>query len=192
MVSMRRFRKHLMLCLGIGLAIIFAALSTASSGPTFQVRSTVDRIAEILADSEMSAGFKQQKIDSLIRSRIDFRAVAAQLFNTEWDTFTADEQNKIEVTLSHSLTGELANMMVKNQFADELNFEREEIRDDRAAIIATVSQGDESFDVVFKLVETAANEWRLYDLVIGETSFFKEFVHRPGTEAFPHVPPRKS
>ena len=68
--------------------------SSASSGPTDQVRQTVDGVMEILKDKTLDEEARRERLSSLIRKRFDFKAMSQRALGINWKKATQEEKEK--------------------------------------------------------------------------------------------------
>lgn len=170
-------RKTLILC-GISL-VAFSSLSIADNGPTAQVKSTIDRVLEILKDPtlknpnmEKARGTQLKKV---IFARFDFHEMAKRSLGVHWRKRTPQERKEFVKLYADLL--ELSYRRKIERYVDEKILYTKEQVDEKFGLVTTeiVSEKEDvDIPIEYKVIRRG-DEWKVYDVVIDGISLVSNY-----------------
>ena len=170
-------RKTLILC-GISV-LVFSSLSFADDGPTAQVKSTIDRVLEILKDPtlknpnmEKARGTQLKKV---IFARFDFHEMAKRSLGVHWRKRTPQERKEFVKLYADLL--ELSYRRKIERYVDEKILYTKEQVDEKFGLVTTeiVSEKEDvDIPIEYKVIRRG-DEWKVYDVVIDGISLVSNY-----------------
>ncbi|MEE8504112.1 MAG: ABC transporter substrate-binding protein [candidate division NC10 bacterium] len=170
-------RKTLILC-GISL-VAFSSLSIADNGPTAQVKSTIDRVLEILKDPtlknpnmEKARGTQLKKV---IFARFDFHEMAKRSLGVHWRKRTLQERKEFVKLYADLL--ELSYRRKIERYVDEKILYTKEQVDEKFGLVTTeiVSEKEDvDIPIEYKVIRRG-DAWKVYDVVIDGISLVSNY-----------------
>lgn len=166
--------------------LIAAAPVFAAAGPKEQLKTTVDKVLEVLKDKSLSPEQSREQVAALIKERFNFRAMSQGVLGINWRR--ADQQQRdrfIELfteVLKNSYLGRIeAYSNEKVQYGDQ------RIEGNRAVVDTTiVTKQNKEIPVSYSMVHED-DQWLVYDvkiegvsLVLNYRTSYAEIVQKSG------------
>lgn len=159
------------------LILLFAgAMSVAfadGGGARDQLKSTVDEILGVLADTSLEKTEKRRKITESISARFDFRTMAQQILATNWKK-TNEAQQKRFVELFSELLQESYVGRIEAYTNEKIEFKGEKLEDGRVTIDSVIHTSAADIPVQYKMLRKE-DKWQVYDVVIEGISFIRSY-----------------
>jgi len=162
----------------LGLALLLCPRGASAGAPTDQIRTTVEKIQEILNDSRLaSAGASAERraqLRAVIYPRFDFTEMAMRSLGAEWRRRTPEEQKEFVEVFTKLLEKSYIDK-IESYHGEKILYGRE-IQDQDFAEVDTkilTDKGDQ-FAVNYKL-RRVAGDWRVYDVVIENISLVNNY-----------------
>jgi phospholipid transport system substrate-binding protein len=147
--------------------------SSASSGPTDQVRITVDGVMDILKDKTLDEEARRERLSSLIRKRFDFKAMSQRALGINWKKATQEEKEKFVKLFSDLLEATYIGRI--EAYSDErVEYIKEKVEKNRAEVDTHIVTKSVEIPMRYKLI-LRGEEWLVYDVVIEEVSLIRNF-----------------
>lgn len=170
-------RKTLILC-GISL-VAFSPLSVADNGPTAQVKSTIDRVLEILKDPTLKSPNMEKargtQLKKVIFARFDFHEMAKRSLGVHWRKRTPQERKEFVKLYADLL--ELSYRRKIERYVDEKILYTKEQVDEKFGLVTTeiVSEKEDvDIPIEYKVIRLG-DEWKVYDVVIDGISLVSNY-----------------
>ncbi|MEE9173099.1 MAG: ABC transporter substrate-binding protein [candidate division NC10 bacterium] len=161
-------RKTLILC-GISV-LVFSSLSFADDGPTAQVKSTVDRVLEILKEPALKSPDKEEtrgkQLKKVIFARFDFDEMAKRSLGVHWRERTPQERKEFVKIFADLL--ELSYRRKIERYTDEeIQYTKEQVDEKFGVVTTEIVSEKEGVDIPidYKVIRRG-DEWKVYDVVI--------------------------
>ncbi len=155
------------------LVLSIVSPSSASSGPTDQVRITVDGVMEILKDKTLDKEARRERLSSLIRKRFDFKAMSQRALGINWKKATQEEKERFVKLFSDLLEATYIGRI--EAYSDErVEYINEKVEKDRAEVDTHIVTKSVEIPMRYKLI-LRGEEWLVYDVVIEEVSLIRNF-----------------
>lgn len=171
-----RLGKILVSCLSAFFALCGAAAMAGE--PTETVKSTVDRVVQILTDPAYKGEANKEERRKLLRQtlspRFDFAEMARRSLGVEWSRRTPEEQDEF-VKLFTAFLERTSVQNIESYNNERFVYTGEKISSGHAEVEGKiVSPGEDDVRIDY-LLDRAAGEWKVYDLVIDGISFDGNF-----------------
>ncbi len=168
--------------------LVVAAPVFAAAGPKEQLKTTVDKVLEVLKDKSLSPEQSREQVAALIKERFNFRAMSQGVLGINWRR--ADQQQRdrfIELfteVLKNSYLGRIeAYSNEKVQYGDQ------RIEGNRAVVDTTiVTKQNKEIPVSYSMVHED-DQWLVYDvkiegvsLVLNYRTSYAEIVQKSGVD----------
>ncbi len=173
----------------------------ASTGPTEQLKPTLDKLVSILTDpglkGESNKAARRKKIMSTISERFDFGEMSKRVLGNTWRTI--DDNQKLYFTelmtklLENNYIGQL-----ENYSGQKVEFVGERIKKNRAQVSTLIENNGAKLPVHY-IMSKDNTEWMVYDINIEGVSLirnyraeFKSILRREKFEGLVSVLERKN
>jgi phospholipid transport system substrate-binding protein len=173
------FRNRLKWCgIFLGLFLLVRPFSAHAGAPTEQLRSTVDRVLEILQDPNLKGEAKQKERREQLRRtiipRFDFTEMAKRSLGAEWRRRTLSEQGEFVNLFTEILQNNYV-ATIESYEGEKIKYLRETQDQDIAEVQTTIttSKGD-TYSLNYRL-HLVGNNWKVYDVVIENVSIVNNF-----------------
>ena len=157
------------------LSLLFVgAMSVAfADGARDQLKSTVDGILGVLADTSLEKTEKRRKITESITARFDFRTMSQQILATNWKK-TNEAQQKRFIELFSELLQESYVGRIEAYTNEKIEFKGEKLEDGRVTIDTVIQTSTADIPVQYKMLQKE-DKWQIYDVVIEGISFVRSY-----------------
>ncbi len=173
----------------------------ASTGPTEQLKPTLDKLVTILTDpglkGESNKAARRKKIMSTISERFDFGEMSKRVLGKTWRTI--DDKQRVYFTelmtklLENNYIGQL-----ENYSGQKVEFVGERIKKNRAQVSTLIENNGAKLPVHY-IMSKDETEWMVYDINIEGVSLirnyraeFKSILRREKFEGLVSVLERKN
>lgn len=170
-------QKALILC-GIS-CVVFSLSSFAQEGPTAQVRSTVDKVLDILRDPALKGPEKEEarrkRLKEAIYPRFDFSEMAQRSLGVHWRKRTPQEREEF-VSLFGDLLEQSYRKKIESYTDQDIRYTKEEVDQAYGLVSTKITSEKENLDILidYKVIRRDG-EWRVYDVVIEGVSLISNY-----------------
>jgi phospholipid transport system substrate-binding protein len=158
------------LCSGLPVAL-------ASQGPTEELKPTLNKIIEILADSNFSGKEhkeeRREQIMALAIQGFDFPQMAKLVLGRFWHTIDQQQKEHFEQLFTKLLENTYIGKL-ESYSGQEVKFEDERIRNDRAKVSTVIDNNGVSIPVHYVMLQKESR-WKVYDINIEGVSLIRNF-----------------
>lgn len=170
-------RKTLILY-GMG-ALVFSSLSFAQTGPTVQVRGTIDKVLDILKDPALKdpekEGVRAEQLRRVIFSRFDFPEMARRSLGTHWRKRTAQEREEF-VGIFSDLLERSYRKKIERYTDQEIIYSAERVDGKYGVVTTAISDKRENVEIPIDYRVIRRNDqWKVYDVVIDGISLISNY-----------------
>jgi phospholipid transport system substrate-binding protein len=146
----------------------------AVSGPTAQLRVTLDKIVEVLRNKELSQDAILDKVEVLVRSKFDFEAMSQRTLGVNWKNATPKQRARF-IALFSQLLEDTYRLRIRNYtYQDErVEYIGENVSGTRGQVDTLVIANKE-IPVSYR-VRLKGNEWLVYDVIVEEVSLISNY-----------------
>lgn len=151
----------------------------ASAGvPTEQVRTTVDRVLEILKDARLNSpgaeAARRLELRKTIFPRFDFQEMAKRSLGAEWRRRTPAEQKEFVDLFTELLRNSYVES-IESYRGEKVMYGREWIDENYAEVATKITdQRGEEFSIDYRLM-LEGTEWKIYDVIIENVSIVNNY-----------------
>ncbi|MEZ4598192.1 MAG: ABC transporter substrate-binding protein [Syntrophotaleaceae bacterium] len=146
----------------------------APPGPTEQLRTSVDKIVEILRDKSLSQDAILSQVADLVRDKFDFRAMSQRTLGVHWKDATAKQQDRFVDLFSQLLEDTYRGRIRSYTYGDEyVKYIGERVRDGRAEV-DTIIVANREIPVSYRM-RLKDGKWLVYDVIIEEVSLISNY-----------------
>jgi phospholipid transport system substrate-binding protein len=175
---------HLLFFSGMvaGLAIAPTSLATAApngaeSSATEAVKGTINDLIQVLDDETLKqpelAQQRRQKIEEIIKHRVDYEEMAKRALGTHWSTLSHRDQREFVDLFVQLLRDTFAGRITER--SDEQVVCLGELRKEAFAEVNTQMKGRKTDTSIDFRLNHRAHEWRVYDVVIDGASIVSNY-----------------
>ncbi len=163
----------------LSLIVLVLSISVASSvlaavsGPTDQVRATVNGILAILRDSQLDWYSKQLSIEAIIDRQFDFQTMSQSVLATNWKKATPEERKRFVEFFSQYLQHTYTDKM-RYYTNEHVRFGAEKVTGDRATVDTYIVTEKVDIPVTYKL-RLNEDKWFAYDVIIEGVSLVRNY-----------------
>ncbi|MBU1140118.1 MAG: ABC transporter substrate-binding protein [Proteobacteria bacterium] len=165
----------LSLCLFFVLSGLPAAL--ASLGPTEELKPTLNKIIDILADSSLSGiqhkEERRAKIMAIATQGFDFPEMAKLVLGKTWNTIDQQQQTHFEQLFTKLLENTYIGKL-ESYSGQEVKFQDERIKGDKAQVSTVVDNNGVAIPVHYVMLQKESS-WKVYDINIEGVSLVRNF-----------------
>jgi len=168
--------------------VVAAAPVFAAAGPKEQLKTTVDKVLEVLKDKSLSPEQSREQVAALIKNRFNFRAMSQGVLGINWRR--ADQQQRDRFI-------ELFTEVLKNSYLgrieaysnEKVEYGDQRIEGNRAVVDTTiVTEQNKEIPVNYSMVHED-DQWLVYDvkiegvsLVLNFRTSYSEIVRKSGVD----------
>lgn len=159
--------------------VVFPPIIAAQEGPTAQVKSTVDRVLDILKDPALKGPAKATERRRVLREaidpRFDFAEMAKRSLGPHWREQTPQEREEFERLFADLL--EQSYYQKLDAYADQdVLYTNEELEGQSAVVRTKIVSKKERLDIPIDYKLARANgQWRVYDVTIEGVSLVSNY-----------------
>ncbi|MDH4187479.1 MAG: ABC transporter substrate-binding protein [Nitrospira sp.] len=141
------------------------------------VKHTIIDLMQVLDDESLKqpeqAGARRQKIEEIIKQRVDYEEMAKRALGTPWPTLSVSEQQEFVDLFVQLLRDAFAGRLT-DRSDEQVTFLGELREDNFAEVKAHMSGRKVDTPISFRLIHRA-NEWWVYDVVIDGASIVSNY-----------------
>jgi phospholipid transport system substrate-binding protein len=158
----------------LAIALTISPAAIADAGPaTGQLQTHVERLFSTLADAGLAAPDKAEQrratVYAIAADAFDFTQSARLALGTHWDGLTPAQRSEfVELFQRFIERAYLAN--IELPAGTDIAWATETVERDRAVVRAKVLAKGSETGVDFRMVQTAPDVWKLYDVAFDGTS----------------------
>ena len=157
--------------------LVFPAVSMAAT-PTETVKTTVDKVIQVLNDPSLKVPAKEKERRAKIRAAVlnvfDFKEMAKRSLGLYWKDRTEGERAKFVELFSDLLERSYINR-IESYSGEKIVYEKESVEDDYAVVKTRfITKRREEIPVDYKLLKENGT-WVVYDLVIENVSLVNNY-----------------
>ncbi|MCF8063381.1 MAG: ABC transporter substrate-binding protein [Deltaproteobacteria bacterium] len=149
-----------------------------AGGPLEDIRSTTERILEILSDPGLEGSEhraeRRKKVREVVDERFDWEAISRSSLSTQWRNLSAAEKDEFTRVFS-SLVERTYMDRLENYSGEEVIYLGEESDGGRARVrVKIVTRKNQEIPVEYRL-RSGNGEWLVYDILIEGVSLVKNY-----------------
>lgn len=172
MNAKRLFFLTLCFCLFSGLPVALGSL-----GPTEELKPTLNKIIDILADSSLSGSqYKEErraKIMAIAIKGFDFPEMAKLVLGKTWNTINQEQQTLFEQLFTKLLENTYIGKL-ESYSGQEVKFQDERIKGDKAQVSTVIDNNGVAIPVHYVMLQKESS-WKVYDINIEGVSLVRNF-----------------
>lgn len=172
MTAKRLFILTLCFCLFSGLSA-----AQASLGPTEELKPTLNKIIDILADSNLSGNQHKEerrvKIMTIAIQGFDFPEMAKLVLGRTWNSINQQQQAHFEKLFTKLLENTYIGKL-ESYSGQEVKFQDERIKGNRAKVSTIVDNNGVAIPVNYVMLQKESS-WKVYDINIEGVSLVRNF-----------------
>ncbi len=156
------------------------AVAQAVSGPTEQLKPTLDTLIAILLDPSLK-GEKQKearrtKIMGYVTQKFDFREMSQRVIGREWKDLSKEKQDRFQVLFTKLLENAYLGK-IETYSGEEIQFTGERIKDNRAIVSTQIENNGQWLPVDYIMIKKA-EQWMVYDINIEGMSLVRNYMEQ--------------
>lgn len=152
-----------------------------------EVRTTVDKVLEVLKDESQPIEQRRDQIRQLVRGRFDFELMSRSTLGRQWKNASQEEKDRFIELYSRLLESTYIGR-IEGYSGESVTYNGEKVRGDKALVETSIVTESVTIPIEYKMVQTAS-DWKVYDVVIEGVSLIRNFRSSYGTivdnEGFP-------
>jgi phospholipid transport system substrate-binding protein len=149
-------------------------LSTSAGEPTDVLKSTVDQVLAVLADTDKDNHSKREAIRAVINQRFDYRAMSQRTLAQNWKK-ASDEQKTRFTELFARLMQDTYLVLVEEYNNQVVEYGDEKIKKQKYAQVNTeIIDAGKRIPVNYKL-RLKSGDWFVYDVIIENVSMINNY-----------------
>ncbi|MFQ5988921.1 MAG: phospholipid-binding protein MlaC [Candidatus Methylomirabilales bacterium] len=151
-------------------ALFFSSLSFAQAGPTVQVKSTIDRVLDVLTDPTLKGEEKDvargRVLKDVIYARFDFSEMAKRCLGVHWRKRTAHERQEF-IDIFSDLLERSYRKKLERYTDQEIVYTSEQVDGKYGIVNTAITDKRENLEIPIDYRVIRRNsEWKVYDVVI--------------------------
>jgi len=176
---MKSFRSAIMLIAlfcGSLLSMQPAAAADVANDPKAVMEDTVNRIIDVLnnrQDKTRLVEADRDAIRKIVNGRFDYEAMASRSLGLPWKELDRKEQKHFTEVFRELLERSYGNRLGTYK-GQTVSFGEVEIRDDKARIMTTASDGTKETPIEYRMHQTPIG-WQVYDIRVEGASLVRTF-----------------
>jgi phospholipid transport system substrate-binding protein len=164
--------------IALSAALVLNAPSAVAGVPTDQVRGTVDRVFEILANPSLKSadrrGERREQLSKVISARFDFTEMARRSLGSEWRRLNPAQQQEF-VRLFTDLLRDAYTTNIESYKGEKVIY-KGETEDDPYTVVQTILKSADGNDYTIDYrLHRVGSEWKVYDVVIENVSLVNNY-----------------
>jgi phospholipid transport system substrate-binding protein len=147
----------------------------AGSKITSDVKKTIDKVLEIVADEELkkNPSLRREKLRETIALRFNYTQMVMRSLDKNYKSRTEKEIEEFTTLFKRLLENSYASK-IENYQDETINYVGEQVKGSYAMVKTQIVRKDSSIDVDYKLINEEG-EWTVYDFVIEEVSLIRNY-----------------
>lgn len=175
---MYRFTIFSLILLMFGLLLTPLGVPAATSAMD-EVRTTVDKVLEVLKDESQPIEKRRDQIRELVRGRFDFELMSRSTLGRQWKNASQEEKDRFIELYSQLLEATYIGR-IEGYSGESVTYDGEQVRGDKALVETNIVTKSVTIPIEYKMVQTAS-DWKVYDVVIEGVSLIRNFRSSYGT-----------
>lgn len=159
------------LVLFLVMAVVVRAVPKVT--PMEQVRTSTEKVIEILQDESLDRQDKWDAIGVIINDRFDFRSMSQSILATNWQRATPEERERFVEYFSQYIE-ETYRTKIESYDNQEILYKKETIYGKRAEVETAIVTESTEIPIVYKLKDNDG-KWYAYDVVIEGVSLVNNY-----------------
>lgn len=155
------------------LLLLPAARAVDFSTPMGRVQDAISRVVAVLKDASLDREGRWERIAAVIDDSFDFRSMSQSVLATHWKRASPEERERFVEFFSRYIE-ETYRAKIEAYSDQEIRFENETIRGDRAVVETVIVTDTTEVPVNFKL-KNNEGQWYAYDVVVEGTSLVANY-----------------
>ena len=158
------------------LHLVFAA---GVPDPTEQFRPFIDKVTDVLADSELKKLPKKeqsQRVIKVVRERFDFREMSKRVLGRHWRTLSDAEKTRFEDLFTQLLQYAYVGK-IEEYSGQKVEFKQQRIRGERAEVQTLLVDANRTIPVSY-ILQLQGNQWMAYDVVVEGVSLIRNYMEQ--------------
>ncbi|MBM4122839.1 MAG: ABC transporter substrate-binding protein [Nitrospira sp.] len=168
-------------CIGLLAAVVLVVstpLAVAGGSATEAMKSTIDRVLEILADKELKKPDRLEErrrmLEKVVAERFSYEEMATRSLAAQWKALNENERKEFVELFQSLLTRTYADK-VESYSGQPVQYVNERLREEGYAEVRTkVVSGKAEIPLDYRLTRLAG-DWRVYDVVIDGVSLVSNY-----------------
>jgi phospholipid transport system substrate-binding protein len=156
------------------------AAAQAVSGPTEQLKPTLDVLIEILLDpslkGEQQKEARRTKIMGYVTKKFDFREMSQRVIGREWKDLPKEKQDRFQVLFTKLLENAYIGK-IETYSGEEIQFTGERIKDNRAIVSTQIENNGQWLPVDYIMIKKT-EQWMVYDINIEGMSLVRNYMEQ--------------
>lgn len=175
---MGRVRRKILILYGIS-CVALSSLSFAQEGPTVQVKTTIDRVLDILKDPALKGPEKEKErlrqLREVIFARFDFSEMARRSLGLHWRDRNPQERKEF-VDLFGDLLEQSYHKKLETYTDQEILYTKEQVDDNFGVVVTKIISRKENLEIPidYKVI-LRGHHWKVYDVVIDNISLVSNY-----------------
>jgi phospholipid transport system substrate-binding protein len=147
----------------------------AGSKITSDVKKTIDKVLEIVADEELkkNPSLRREKLRETIALRFNYTQMVMRSLAKNYKSRSEKELEEFTTLFKRLLENSYASK-IENYQDETINYVGEQVKGSYAMVKTQIVRKDSSIDVDYKLINEEG-EWTVYDFVIEEVSLIRNY-----------------
>jgi phospholipid transport system substrate-binding protein len=147
----------------------------AGSEITSDVKQTIDKVLEIVADAELKKNplLRREKLRDTIGLRFNYKQMVMRSLAKNYKTRTEKEREEFTGLFKRLLENSYASK-IENYQDEKINYVGEQVKGKYALVKTQIVRNDGTIDVDYKLINEEG-KWMVYDFVIEEVSLIRNY-----------------
>jgi len=154
---------------------IFTGEAFAESAITKDLKQTIDKVIEIVADPEMKKNpkLKRERLRQIIGVRFNYTQMVMRSLAKNYKDRTDKERKEFTDLFKKLLENSYASK-IENYQNETINYLDEKVKGKYALVKTQIIRKDATIDVDYKLINEDG-KWTVYDFVIEEVSLIRNY-----------------
>lgn len=154
--------------------VAFALSAQAQTGPTDQLKTSIDKIIDILKQDSLDKQTRRAQIRELINERFYFEAMSQRALARNWRNATPAQQKEF-VRLFSDLLEQTYIGRIEAYTNERVEFLREKKKNEKRAVVYTQIVTESGDIPIYYKLATRGDQWLVYDVVIEEVSLISNY-----------------
>jgi phospholipid transport system substrate-binding protein len=162
----------------VALLLLLTPFSICASEITDKVRTTVDRVLEVLKEESLKGPEKKEerraRIRDIIKERFSFEEMSRQSLARHWRKRSDAEKSEF-VSLFSDLIENSYIDKIEGYRDEEILYAGERVKNNRAEVSTKVISKGTEIPINYRLFRTKGGDWMVYDIVIEGVSLVSNY-----------------
>lgn len=149
----------------------------ASTGPTEQLKPTLDKLVTILGDPSLKGAenktVRRQKIMTTISERFDFQEMSKRVLSRTWREINQEQKQYFTRLMTKLLENNYIGQL-ENYSGQKIEYVGERIKENKAQVSTLIESNGAKFPVHYILAQDG-ERWMVYDINIEGVSLVRNY-----------------